>query len=361
MFGVEGDEQIPADSSQAADVRVTPVADAGGVVGALELDSPQSAGDDVVSSSQLGHPLSDDSDSENSSESGESEYEWEGWMDDLRRRRPVAGDPAWAVSPSHDTDNSDLLMDRIQGSGIGLYNPKTKTGTAEIPKVMPTRTLSSYASADSLFRRTIHRQMSLQHPPDPGSAPPSHAIEFMRLQRAARPSSPLALPSLDIGLDSGRLTRPDHGRELLTQRSLEPGMLRLPPRQVVLSMTPIDQPVVSLDEDAPAPRSNKGKERAHEAGTATEAVREGRRRKSAKKSAAPEEGQTKKRRKRKESKAVSPRAAEASAASPRPGIEVPRTKLSLSPTLATPVDTPLASESSRSSGSIRFATPYLSD
>ncbi|OCH91944.1 hypothetical protein OBBRIDRAFT_886637 [Obba rivulosa] len=371
MFGVEGDEHMLPDRAETDTKEASSTTHPPDVVGALELGSPKHEGD-LIGGSQLGHPFSDDSDSSSSSssETGDSEYEWKDWMEDLYRQRPQRGH-ASAVSSSAEINSPPDLAEYLQDNGIGIYNPKARAEPIDIRRPFPTpRTLSSYASADSLFKRTVHKQMSQQHIAGPVSAPgsPSHAVEFMRLRRtrSSRPSSPLAYPSFDIASDPSQLSQSDHGHGRFTQRSFEPGMLMLPPRLPGLSMTPIDQPAVSLDEDVQASPSKKGKERARDTSASAEVSRESRRRrKSSKKSTTPEDSQTKKRKKRKDTQTAPPSAVETvsptTAPSSRPGIELPRPKLSLSPTLAAPAETPLASESSPSSGSIRFATPYISD
>ncbi|EMD31394.1 hypothetical protein CERSUDRAFT_119785 [Gelatoporia subvermispora B] len=381
MFGADGAEQLSTDQSEIRTraTKTPRIEYAPDIVGPMELDSPKHEGINLAADSELDQSLSDDSESSSLSELGDSEHEWDGWMQSLLRQRShqeqdTRGRTRAVPSPSAAEDSGDEVQ-YLQDNGLGLYNPKGKFKPVDIPRPIPTpRTLSSYASVDSLFRRTIHRQMSQQLPADPRSVPehPLKAVEFMheRRTRSSTPSSPLAITRLDVGPDIRQMSRSDSGHDRLVHHASEPGMLRLPSRLPILSMTPIDQPTVSLDDDAPVPpsssRKGKDRERRHATMPDVGIAQEGRRRKkNTKKSSTLEDSRGKQRKKRKDTTALPFNFADSvptgAAGGSRPGIELPRPALNLSSAHALSVEASIASSSSWSSGSIRFAAPCVSD
>ncbi|GJE86396.1 hypothetical protein PsYK624_024760 [Phanerochaete sordida] len=144
--------------------------------------------------------LGSDSDQESAEDSG-SEREWEGWEADLssQRKRRLSVPPDTAVqwksgwqwenngSPREkQTASMSVNLDDYEfpGPPAGHLGAALRANLAALDVPTPNRTLSSYASADSLLRKTL-QSGSLRRPRRPES-PSSY------LTSLSRPRSPLA-------------------------------------------------------------------------------------------------------------------------------------------------------------------------
>lgn len=174
-----------------------------------DVTSPSLAESSQLSQSPgLWHDLlSDDSDSSTESEPDESEREWESWMEDLRRQRRMLAHTeerrlqqlekgmrsSWNLddevgSPMSSTPADSDNASRASGDEADASeSPDTRTEHTTPPVQ---RTLTSYSSADSLIRRTMHSK------PRAARARPrifeAMADDAWLANTRARPRSPLS-------------------------------------------------------------------------------------------------------------------------------------------------------------------------